>query len=105
MSAPRRDEARGAAGFERTQDSSNAPTLSRPREGSVKASILDALLAGERITSLQAWARWGTSRLAALIHQLRREGWAIDSEEIEVETGHGHTAHVARYSLEARHGH
>lgn len=105
MMSPRRDEARLAAGFEGTQNSSIAPTLSRPRAGTVKASVADALLAGERITSLQAWARWGTSRLAGLIHQLRREGWPIDSEDVVVETGHGHTAHVARYCMGARRGH
>lgn len=101
---PKRDEARGHAGFEVAQDSDDATTLSRPRTGSVKAAVLDALVAGERITSLQALARWGTSRLAGLIHQLRREGWAIRSEEIEVETGHGRIAHVALYSMEERHG-
>lgn len=65
----------------------------------IKARIRAALLAGERLTPLDAWARFGTSRLAALIHQLRREGMRIDTEEVVVDCADGHQARVARYSL------
>lgn len=70
-----------------------------PAAGSIKRQILDALQAGQSLTSLDAWQRFGTSRLAALVHQLRREGWKVDSASVEVETAHGHVAHVARYSM------
>ncbi len=68
-----------------------------PTPGSIKAMVLDALRTGESLTSLQAWSRFGTSRLAALIHQLRRAGWPIQCDTIEVIAADGRRAHVGRY--------
>lgn len=70
-----------------------------PSVGSIKRQVLDRMLSGERITSLQAWAQFGTSRLASLIHQLRRAGWDIASDRIEVDTKAGRSALVAQYRI------
>lgn len=70
-----------------------------PAAGSIKRQVLERMLSGERLTSLQAWAQFGTSRLASLIHQLRRDGWDIASERIEVETKAGRFALVAQYRV------
>lgn len=70
------------------------------KPGSVRAAVLADLLAGKRITHLDCWQRHGSSRLAAHIHRLRRAGWDITAETITVRTSGGHTAYVARYSLE-----
>lgn len=70
-----------------------------PPVGTVKRSVLDALRAGEQLTPKEAWLRYGTSRLAAVVHVLIAEGWPIDSELIPVEAANGRLARVARYSM------
>ena len=65
----------------------------------VKERISAALCRGERLTSLDAWQRYGTSRLGAIVFALKREGIPIASELVSVETSDGRTAHVARYWL------
>lgn len=74
-----------------------SPTL--PAIGTVKRSVVDALRNGERLTPKDAWLRYGTSRLAAVVHVLIAEGWPIDSELILVEAANGRLARVARYSM------
>ncbi len=79
---------------------SHAAVKTWPSNGSIKRQILDALLAGESINSLQAWMRFGTSRLAGLIHQLRRDGWPIRSKAVDVSTATGRQAHIVEYLME-----
>jgi hypothetical protein len=88
--------AASASGTSEAQDA--ARTL--PTPGSIKRQLLDALRAGESFTSLHAWSRFGTSRLAALIHQLRCAGWPIHCDTIEVITANGRRAHVGRYRID-----
>lgn len=70
-----------------------------PQAGTVKRAVVDALRQGERLTPKEAWLRFGTSRLAAVVHVLIAEGWPIESELITVEAASGRLARVARYSL------
>lgn len=44
-----------------------------------KEMILDHLLHGMAITPAKALAEYGTMRLAAYIHELRNDGWAIET--------------------------
>lgn len=74
-------------------------TRNPPPVGTIKRSVLDALRAGEQLTPKEAWLRYGTSRLAAVVHVLIAEGWPIDSELIPVEAANGRLARVARYSM------
>jgi len=71
----------------------------RPAAGTARADVLAALEAGESLTSLEAWQRFGTSRLAADVHELRRAGWPIQSEEIKVASRGGRPARVACYRI------
>lgn len=71
----------------------------RPAAGTIRADVLAALEAGESLTSLAAWQRFGTSRLAADVHALRRAGWSIVAEEVPVECREGRSARVACYRL------
>lgn len=71
----------------------------RPAPGTIRAAVLDALLAGRTFTSLEAWRELGTSRLAADVFELRRMGWPILAEEIGVEARDGRSPRVARYRL------
>lgn len=71
----------------------------RPAAGTARAAVLAALESGERLTSLEAWQRFGTSRLAADIHALRGMGWPVVSEETPVQCREGRSARVAVYRL------
>lgn len=52
----------------------------------------------EGATSRDVWLAVGCSRLAARIDDLKRDGYAIDSELVTVQVGE-RTARVARYVL------
>jgi hypothetical protein len=54
---------------------------------------------GESLTGMDALHRFGSSRLAAVVHTLKRDGLPIQVETVEVTTATGKVAHVARYKL------
>lgn len=66
----------------------------------IKSKIRDALIRGEELTHLTALQRYGTGRLAAIVHTLRREGMEIESAIVPVTTSDGRVAHVARYWMQ-----
>lgn len=93
----------GGPGLERGYSSceridGNAP-LSSPAIGSARARILHALTLGNGLTSADAWREFGSSRLAADVHELRRLGWPIVSTWVTVATRHQGPARVVRYHL------
>ena len=57
--------------------------------------ILAYLRAGNRLTALDALESFGCFRLAARIHELRRDGWQISERTVETRGG----KRVAEYSL------
>jgi len=57
--------------------------------------ILAYLREGNRLTALEALERFGCFRLAARVHELRREGHAIRERTVETRGG----KRVAEYSL------
>jgi hypothetical protein len=69
----------------------------------VKSAVLNYLKSGRPLTSNEALLMFGTNRLGAVIHDLRKQGYAIHTDIIEVKAGTGkptaHDAHVARYTL------
>lgn len=71
----------------------------RPAAGTARADVLAALEAGESLTSLEAWQRFGTSRLAADVFELRRMGWPVVSEETPVRCREGRSARIATYRM------
>jgi len=59
--------------------------------------IEDWLLEGNTITSLEAWKMFGVSRLASIVHRLRRTyGAALVTDMIEVQP---ENTTIARYKL------
>jgi hypothetical protein len=58
-------------------------------------AILDALLRGEKLTPLDALKQHGCFRLGARIWDLRKQGYRIERELIDV----GNGKHVAQYSM------
>lgn len=59
-------------------------------------TILDALKRGERLTHNDAQKRYSVSRLAAVVHKLRR-GHEIKTDAITVYNQFGKPCHVAQY--------
>ena len=68
------------------------------QRGSTK-EVLEYLETNEYLTSMQAWEMWGVTRLAAIIHNLRRAGYDIDTVRVETTTRFGETTNYARYIL------
>jgi len=60
--------------------------------------ILRYLQAGHRLTPLDALELFGCFRLAARVHELRREGWEINERTVETASG----KRIAEYSMEGR---
>jgi hypothetical protein len=69
-----------------------AETHKRPTQA---GRILAYLRAGHRITALDALELFGCFRLAARVHELRREGWQIIERTVETASG----KRIAEYSL------
>jgi len=51
------------------------------------------------ITSMDAFERFGATRLSSIIFGLRKRGYDIDTEMITVKTRYGKHVDVARYTL------
>lgn len=63
-----------------------------------KTDILDRLLSGHKLTSMEALAKFSCARLAARINDLINEGHEVKKEMIPVRVRNGKTL-VARYYL------
>lgn len=75
--------------------------MTAARELSQHDLILNALFMGP-LTSLDAIRRFGCTRLAAVIHNLRQDGFKIDSLNVSVPNRYGDTVCVAQYHLRDR---
>lgn len=77
----------------------SSPSFSYPEPASVKGRVLANLLAGDRLTHLDVWQRFGSSRAAHHVLMLRKAGWPVQTLEIEAPTSDGRRARIAQYSL------
>lgn len=66
---------------------------------SQEKQILRDLQTGIRLTSMDALSNYGCARLASRISQLRKEGFNIQREMIDVPTRNGRGAKIARYFM------
>jgi hypothetical protein len=57
------------------------------RRATQAGRILAHLRAGNRLTALDALESFGCFRLAARIHELRREGWNVQERTVETRSG------------------
>lgn len=62
-------------------------------------AILDDLKSGLLLTHLDALRRYGCSRLAARVLELREAGYPIITQRVTMPTAHGHSARVAVYRM------
>lgn len=68
----------------------------------VTAEVLARLLAGERLTSLDAVGEASTTRLAAVVHYLAKHyGWDIEADERAAGCRDGRVSRISEYSLSA----
>lgn len=64
--------------------------------------VLSHLLRIGPITPLEALRNYGIMRLGARIWDIKRRGWVVNTDIIEVPTAHGgKPARVARYSIQS----
>ena len=75
------------------------PCQQYPRGGTGMAKVLRDLKTGIPLTALSALHRHGVLRLAAVVFDLRRMGWAITACRVAARCRDGRIARVARYSL------
>lgn len=77
-----------------------APGVFPARTNTVIAEVLANLIAGERLTGLEAVFDAGTTRLASHIHRLEAEYmWSIGRDELMVRCKDGRVANVTAYRL------
>lgn len=103
MSAPAENHGdgggRGVMHNECNATSVDVGTFPAPR--SVKGRVLAALLTGAKLTHLDCWQRFGSSRLAHHAYMLRGAGWPLQTVERPVPTSDSRQAVIAFYSLPA----
>jgi hypothetical protein len=82
---------------------SNGTQIVFPPSHTVKGRVLGALLRGERLTHLDCWRRFGSSRLSHHVYCARRSGWPVGMLEEDVKTSDAdRTATTARIEAERR---
>lgn len=65
------------------------------------AKVKEHLLRGESITPKEAYLKYGTMRLSAIIFNLKKDGMDIRKEMIYREKADGRMDRFAKYSLES----
>lgn len=67
-------------------------------------AILEHLLSGKAITSIEAIELYGATRLSGIIYYLREQGYQINSSRKVIKTRYGKSVAVAVYSFERQEG-
>lgn len=66
---------------------------------SLEKEILNHLLAGNSITSMEAINLYGATRLSAIIFNLRDKGYQISTTKIHSKNRYGHCVSYAEYKI------
>ena len=64
-------------------------------------AVLEWLQTGESITSMQAFEMFGATRLSAIVFCLRKKGYDIEAESVQVTNRFGKTTSIAKYTLKS----
>lgn len=64
-----------------------------------RSEVLRFMQTHKGITSIQAFERFGVTRLADIIFRLRQDGYEIETEQLTTKNRYGHVVNYARYSL------
>lgn len=76
------------------------PTRNRRAKKSQEETIREHMQKYGSITTMEAFERYGITRLAARISDLKTHGEKIERESIEVRNRYGEYTHVVKYSME-----
>ena len=66
---------------------------------SQKAKVLNHLQNHRCITSMEAFAKYGATRLSAIIFDLKKEGYLIKATNVTRKNSDGNVCNYAEYSL------
>lgn len=69
------------------------------RQNTQKAKVLKFLLGGNKITPMHALTHYGVFRLAAIICELRKDGYEIDTNMVETGNGSKYAAYKLNLDL------
>tara|TARA_R110000823_G_C15796019_1_gene486671 strand:- start:26 stop:244 length:219 start_codon:yes stop_codon:yes gene_type:complete len=61
--------------------------------------VINYLSQGNKITSLDAWKELGIMRLASRIYDIKRQGVAVQKEQITVKNRFGESCTVSQWSM------
>ena len=64
--------------------------------------VLKYMIENEGITSMDAFKLFGATRLSALIFSLRKQGYNIETIDMECVDRYGHTVRYAKYVLKEK---
>ena len=62
--------------------------------------VLDHLLKGKALNQVEAIFEFGIMRLAAVIHRIRRNGYEVKADKVNVTSNRGLVHCVAQYRIE-----
>ena len=65
-----------------------------------KEKVINYMRANGSITSMDAFREYRITRLAAVIFELKKDGFNIKSEDVKFKGGDGKVSYFSKYSLE-----
>lgn len=71
----------------------------KPKPVSQNQLVLDYLLNGNTLTRAEAYEKWGITELNTRIHDLRKMGYTIMTQNVTVRNRYGKLVSVARYNI------
>ena len=77
----------------------NDPAVEYPGLYTQPARLLAAFLGGRKINPLDGWQSLGIYRLSDTVYQLRKLGWPVITDNLDVDNRFGEPCRVALYSL------
>lgn len=69
---------------------------------SQRDDIMRHLMTEGSITAWEAIKEYGSTRLSAIIYELRKKGWNIESEMVTSKNRYGNTVQFARYHFKSK---
>ena len=69
---------------------------------SQRDDIIRHLVEQGSITAWEAIKEYGSTRLSAIVYELRKKGWNIESEMVTTKNRYGNTVQFARYHFKSK---
>lgn len=69
---------------------------------SQRDDIIRHLMTEGSITAWEAIKEYGSTRLSAIVYELRKKGWNIESEMVTAKNRYGNTVQFARYHFKSK---